>query len=43
MMGLHDILRNIEQMLAPFKRYIEAFKAGMAPQMNNHVFKATVK
>jgi hypothetical protein len=22
MMGLHDVLRNIEQMLAPFKHYI---------------------
>jgi hypothetical protein len=30
MMGLHDILRNIEQMLAPFKHYIEASEAGMA-------------
>jgi hypothetical protein len=30
MMGLHDVLRNIEQMLAPFKRYIEASEAGMA-------------
>jgi hypothetical protein len=29
-MGLHDILRNIEQMLAPFKRFIEAFEAFMA-------------
>jgi hypothetical protein len=27
MMGLHDVLRNIEQMLAPFKRYIKASKA----------------
>jgi hypothetical protein len=30
MMELHDVLRNIEQMLAPFKCYIEAFEAGMA-------------
>ena len=30
MMGLHDILRYIEQMLVPFKRYIEASEAGMA-------------
>jgi hypothetical protein len=30
MMGLHDVLKNIEQMLAPFKRYIEASKAPMA-------------
>jgi hypothetical protein len=29
-MGLHDVLKNIEQMLAPFKRYIEASEAGMA-------------
>jgi hypothetical protein len=35
-MGLHDILRNIDQMLAPFKCYIEASEAGMAPQMSNH-------
>jgi hypothetical protein len=32
---LHDVLINIEQMLAPFKRYLDAFEAGMAPQMNN--------
>jgi hypothetical protein len=30
MMGLHDVLRNIEQMLAPFKYYIEASEVGMA-------------
>jgi hypothetical protein len=30
MMGLHDVLGNIEQMLAPFKRYIEASEAIMA-------------
>jgi hypothetical protein len=30
MMGLYDILRNIEQMLALFKHYIEASEAGMA-------------
>jgi hypothetical protein len=30
MMGLHDVLRNIVQMLAFFKRYIEASEAGMA-------------
>jgi hypothetical protein len=30
MMGLHDVLRNIEQMLAPFKHYIEAFEVGKA-------------
>ena len=30
MMGLDDILNNIEQMLIPFKRYIEASKVGMA-------------
>jgi hypothetical protein len=30
MMGLHDVLRNIEQMLAPFKHYIEASEVGMA-------------
>jgi hypothetical protein len=36
MMGLHDMLRNIDQILAPFKRYIEVFEVGMAPQMNNH-------
>jgi hypothetical protein len=29
-MGLHDVLRNIEQMLAPFKHYIEASEVGMA-------------
>jgi hypothetical protein len=29
-MGLHDVLRNIEQMLAPFKYYIEASEAGVA-------------
>jgi hypothetical protein len=28
-MGLHDVLRNIEQMLAPFKHYIEASEVGM--------------
>jgi hypothetical protein len=35
MMGLHDVLRNIEQMLVPFKRYIKASEAGMiqAPPM----------
>jgi hypothetical protein len=30
MMGLYDILRNIEQMLAPFKRYIKASEADLA-------------
>jgi hypothetical protein len=30
MMELHDVLRNIEYMLAPFKRYIKASKVGMA-------------
>jgi hypothetical protein len=35
-MGLHNVLRNIEQMLAPFKHYIEASEAGMVPQMSNH-------
>ena len=30
MMGLHVILRNIEQILAPFKHYIEASEAIMA-------------
>jgi hypothetical protein len=30
MMGLHDVLRNIEQMLVPFKHYIEASEASMA-------------
>jgi hypothetical protein len=30
MMGLYDVLRNIEQMLAPFKHYIKAFEASMA-------------
>jgi hypothetical protein len=30
MMGLHDVLKNIEQILAPFKSYIEASKAIMA-------------
>jgi hypothetical protein len=29
-MGLHDVLRNIEQMLVPFKHYIEASEAPMA-------------
>jgi hypothetical protein len=29
-MGLHDVLRNIEQILAPFKHYIEASEASMA-------------
>jgi hypothetical protein len=29
-MGLHDVLRNIEQMLVPFKHYIKASEAGMA-------------
>jgi hypothetical protein len=29
MMRLSDILGNIEQMLVPFKRYIEAFKASI--------------
>jgi hypothetical protein len=29
-MVLHDILRNIEQMLTPFKRYIEASEVDMA-------------
>jgi hypothetical protein len=35
MMGLHDVLRNIEQMLTPFKCYIEASEASMtqAPLM----------
>jgi hypothetical protein len=36
MMGLHDVLRNIEEMLALFKLYIEASEACMVPQMNNH-------
>jgi hypothetical protein len=30
MMGLHDVLKNIKQMFAPFKHYIETFEAGMA-------------
>ena len=30
MMGLYYVLRNIEQMLKPFKHYIEAFEASMA-------------
>ena len=30
MMGLNDVLRNIKQILIPFKHYIEASKAGMA-------------
>jgi hypothetical protein len=30
MMGLHDILRNIEQMLVPFKCYVQASETGMA-------------
>jgi hypothetical protein len=30
MMGLYDILRNIEQMLVPFMHYIEASEDGMA-------------
>ena len=30
MIGLYDILRNIEQMLAPFKHYFEASEAGTA-------------
>jgi hypothetical protein len=30
MKGLHDILRNIEQMLVLFKHYIEASEASMA-------------
>jgi hypothetical protein len=30
MMGLYDVLRNIEQMLVPFKRYIEASEASKA-------------
>jgi hypothetical protein len=29
MMGLHNRLRNIEQMVAPFKRYIKASEVGM--------------
>jgi hypothetical protein len=29
MMGLHDVLRNIEQMLTSLKRYVEASEAGM--------------
>jgi hypothetical protein len=29
-MGLHGVLRNIEQMLTPFKHYIEASEVGMA-------------
>jgi hypothetical protein len=29
MMGLYDVLRNIEQMLTPFKCYIEASEAGI--------------
>jgi hypothetical protein len=27
---LHDVLRNIEQILVPFKRYIETFETDMA-------------
>jgi hypothetical protein len=30
MMGLYDVLRNIEPMHAPFKHYIEAFEVGVA-------------
>ena len=30
MMEIHDILRNIEQMLVPFKCFIEASEGGMA-------------
>jgi hypothetical protein len=43
MMGLHDVLRNIKQMLVPFKRYIEASAAGMAPQMNIHSIQSNNK
>jgi hypothetical protein len=30
MIGLRDVLKNIEQILASFKHYIEASEAGMA-------------
>jgi hypothetical protein len=30
MIGLHDVLRSIEKILEPFKRYIEAYEASMA-------------
>jgi hypothetical protein len=30
MMGLHDVLRNIEQIFGPFKWYIEAYEVGIA-------------
>jgi hypothetical protein len=29
-MGLYDVLRNVEQILAPFKHYIETSEVGMA-------------
>ena len=29
MMGLYEVLKNIEQMLVPFKHYIEASEANM--------------
>jgi hypothetical protein len=35
MIRLYDVLKNIEQMLVSFKRYIEAFEAGMALQLSN--------
>jgi hypothetical protein len=35
-MELHDIWRNIEQMLASFKHYIDASEDGMVLQMSNH-------
>ena len=30
MMRLYDVLRNIDEMLVPFKYYIETFEVGMA-------------
>ena len=35
-MRIHDIMRNIKQMLAPFKRCIEASEADTVPQMDNY-------
>jgi hypothetical protein len=34
MMGLHDVLRIIEQKLITFKRYIEAFEAVMGQALS---------
>jgi hypothetical protein len=34
MMALHDVLRDIEEMLAPLKCYIEASEAGMAQALS---------